>query len=367
MTCCCTNWKILLSDSEIEKYEKMEHPFRDNILNAINKDKKCMKGYDGNCQLLTNDGWCQIVQNCGEEYLFATCKQFPRERKCFGDVLEQTLGIACPVVAGYLMETDPIEFCFDEVEGVQQEVESMDYEIYDALSMCRAYLVELLQSYDNYFSTGKMYIVLSLMYKIKELIQQNKSTKENILEKLKLYDNQEFRVTVFEKGEEISRGYKSKAGVIQKLSVKIEGTFEFLQKAGFVRDEKLKKHIETWKTDIEDLTVSIEKFSMYYRENYSTIFQNYFVYVLFGGWVTAEVEKFGEEFVSKMIEFTMIQLWAMSIWKTKGKIDREEYINIIASCARGVNHNGRVKETIMKFLDVNQMNNVSSLLMFLIV
>lgn len=58
-----------------------------------------MRQRDGKCGLLTEEGWCKIVLECGEKYLSDTCTCFPGCVREFGDVLECMVEIVCPVVA----------------------------------------------------------------------------------------------------------------------------------------------------------------------------------------------------------------------------------------------------------------------------
>lgn len=367
MTCCCGSWKIKLSDEEISKYENMDHPFKNNILMAIDKEKKCMKEKNGNCQMLTENGWCQIVQNCGDEYLSKTCKYFPRQIKQYGDVQEQTVGIACPVVAAYLLEQHPIEFCFDEVEVSKDIIQETDYEVYDALAVSRTYLVELLQSYENDFSTGKMYIILSVLYKIRELIVNENLKQWSIKKSLESYEEDEVKKLIFDKGEEISQNYMAKSSIIRKMLYQIEPIFDVIHSKKFFYDECFCEDIKTWMDKKESLEKCIKDYTKYFRENYLQLFQNYFVYQLFGEWIEMDTEKFGNVFISKIIEFNLIQLWAMSVWKNKGYIEKKEYQNIIASCDRAITHNMILKKGMNEFLQQNEMNNSANLLLLLIV
>lgn len=365
MTCCCATWKIALSEVEISKYENMEHPFKENILSAIDKEKKCMREQNGNCQMLTEDGWCQIVQNCGDEYLSHTCKSFPRSIKQYGDVQEQTVGISCPVVAEYLLDQEQIGFYFDEVEVSKDIIEEIDYEVYDALSMSRTYLVELLQSYGTDFSTGKLYIILNVLYKIRGLIANQNLTQANIQQILKTYE-EEARKLIFDKGEEIAKNYNAKASVIKKMICQIEPIQNAIRLRKIFDEECFSDDIKVWIEDTEKLAENLQGFMEYFRENYAQLLQNYFVYQLFVEWIELDTEKFGDVFISKIIELVLIQLCAMSVWKKKGGIEKEEYGKIIVSCDRVITHNNFLKKNMSDFLKQNEMNNSANLLLLLI-
>lgn len=129
LTCCSSEWDIFLKEEEIERYKDMDHPFRNEIMKYVDEEKKCMitDAKKVKCGLLTEDGWCRMVLECGEEYLSHTCTIFPRNIRCYGDILERGVEIVCPVVAGYLLENIPIEFGIQEKE-LDVEIKAIDYQ-----------------------------------------------------------------------------------------------------------------------------------------------------------------------------------------------------------------------------------------------
>ena len=74
-----------------------------------------MRQCDGRCQMLTEDGWCRIVLECGEEYLSGTCTTFPRKVKQFGDIMECMVEIVCPLVAERVFDDKKIEFMVGDI------------------------------------------------------------------------------------------------------------------------------------------------------------------------------------------------------------------------------------------------------------
>lgn len=211
MTCCSTKWTIALSDSEIEHYKQLDHPFRDRILEAIDLEKKQMKDKDGYCPLMTKDGWCSLVQECGAEHLGFVCSDFPREHHTFGDVTEGTIGIACPVAAGYLFKSGHIEFDSGEMED-ESEPEPIDYQLYDNLAALRAYLVELVQSYDGNFVSGKLYVIFRVMEKTEEIWKNGALNRETAEALIEAYRNEEILAKAFGRGNRWRRVMQTAQG-----------------------------------------------------------------------------------------------------------------------------------------------------------
>lgn len=138
---CCGRWNIAVTEKEIEQYKAMSHPFGKKVLEALDEENKQMKQENGRCKLLTEDGWCSLVLECGEEHLSYTCTVFPRMLDVYGDIVEARVEIVCPIVARYLLNPQKICFGIEEIEG--EVVEEVDYQLYDALSLGRTYLIDL--------------------------------------------------------------------------------------------------------------------------------------------------------------------------------------------------------------------------------
>lgn len=167
---CCGGWGILLQDSEIEMYRNLPKPFSDEIMEHIDlNEKKFILNEDGKCALLTEDGWCRIVRGLGDEKLSATCTTFPRKITTYGSFLQIGVEMVCPVVAGYLLEDEPIQFVLKENDTAQ--VHEMDG-LYLTLSDIRGKLVDMLQSQRGSFYRGKLYVILKIQEYITELYQK---------------------------------------------------------------------------------------------------------------------------------------------------------------------------------------------------
>lgn len=367
LTCCCTSWSIDLTEKEIEQYEKLDHPFRDTIVASIDKGNKKMKEKNGYCSLLTEDGWCHMVRECGEQYLSNTCTEFPRNRRIFGDIVEQTVELVCPVVAKYLFRKEKIVFDFGETD-VKEAINSIDYTLYDTLSLVRTNLIDLFQEYKGNFFTGKMIIMLQLLYKIKKLFANNTFSRENVEELLAFYENETNRATIFFKGEEIAKNYKEKVKVLCKFMIWLDKwVTTLMEKKLMETDFGLKQNIKLWSKNPESFVCDLQVFSEYFRTKYGQVFENYFVYTLFHDWISLEKDKFGKNIILKVFEFAQIQLLALSIWKEKGGVlPQSDYELMITYSDRSIGHSSE-KEAFYKSMQENDFTCTASLLMLCII
>lgn len=358
LNCCKYTWKVIISDQEIEQYEKMEHPFGKEIIKVINKEENCIRFEEGKCPLLTEEGWCKIVQQCGSEYLSFTCTVFPRLDRFYGDMVECTVGLACPVVAEYLFDTEPIGFGFREEELPDYIPKEIDYEVYDSLSLSRTYLIELLQSYENQFHMGKLYIVLQVMEKVKGLMTSNALTKSAVEKILNYYEDTTNRATIFSMGEELTKKTEIKLQSMKKLIAMAKLLINDEQMIRCpISIETIYHYLESWNQDKERLYCDIEEFSVYYQTQCSAVFYNYFVYALFMDWIAVDSEKFGNKIMTRIIEYAVIQMIAIIIWKEKEEVSRKELSVVISSLERGFQNNAERNKLIVEMLqklDINQ-------------
>lgn len=347
---CCEGWKILITEKEIEMYKKMSHPLKTEILSAVDENNKCMNMIDDKCSLLTEDGWCRIVQQCGEKYLSFTCATFPRAIHTYGDTVEACVEIVCPVVAGYLMKPEKITFSLTDLEG--DVTEHIDYQLYDALSLARTFLIELFQSYDEQYNTGKCYILFNTINMVNELYRQGCLQKEYISSKLLPYNLKENCMEIFQAGEQIA----------DSLELKAERFYDIIRKLAEndclnlllcdLSDIIVLQHISSWLNNLEQLRNDMGQFLDYFRENYLYMAENYFVYILFLNWIPHPIlmDNFGKKIKMRIVEFGLIQLAAMSVWKQKREVSEKEYGIIIAGIDRGLAHNKLSADRVIRML-----------------
>lgn len=361
---CCGGWKIGLSDEEIKCYQNLSHPFGKEIVNAIDEEKKCIRQSGNRCPLLTKDGWCRIVQECGEDYLSYTCAIFPRKTHIYGDTIETYVEIVCPVVASYLLKPQKIVLTINELDDVVEEDE--DYQLYDTLSFARTFLIALFQTYDRLYNTGKCYILLNIINAVKQLYQKGDLNKENIISQLLPYDQEENCMEIFRTCEQIASNLELKSKRFHTVITRLAENKMLEILLFFIKNEGLCKNFNCWLNDPRQLQTDIQAFIPYFRKNYDCLVENYFVYVLFLDWIPQKhkMEGFGENIKIKIVEFGLIQLCAMSVWKQHGKIQEEEYSVIISGIERVVAHDPEMAGKLINLLE--EEDSIAKVLLLLL-
>ncbi len=110
---CCKNWTIDIDEDTMSKYKhikptakakeitkhikKINHSFKGRIYSVTLTDEK-------KCPFLERDGLCYIQKSYGEDYLSATCKNYPRLNfKITNDFVYRALSLTCPVACNLLL------------------------------------------------------------------------------------------------------------------------------------------------------------------------------------------------------------------------------------------------------------------------
>lgn len=365
---CCGKWNIALNEKEIQKYRELaeHHPFGEKILEAVDEENLCMKQCDGRCAMLTKDGWCRIVLECGERYLSGTCTTFPRMIQQYGDVLECTVEIACPIVAEKLFCGKRLGFCLDEIDdGTEEEVQQVDLELYDALSLARSFLIDLFQEYDAPYNAGKIYILFSAIQAVGEMHEKGQLSRQGMQVWLDRWNDGNL-AAVFDAVEPISKRVELKAVQILGLADKLisSGALDFIL-AG-AEDSTLKEDCVRWGQDLNDFQSKLQEFGQWYEERHSLAFENYFVYAIFREWIPSkqDMAQFGTSLFIRIITWCLIQLHALSVWEREGDLSVAEQGLFITAIDRTLSHSDPILNELARVLEAE--DNIAKLLLYLI-
>lgn len=364
MTCCDTRWNISLTERELFDYQCLNHPFRQTILDAIDMEKRRIKAdVKHKCLLLTAEGWCRIVQECGDTCLPLTCRMFPRQMYRFGDIVERTVGIACPVAAGYLFEEKiGFDWSEEEVGGVPARI---DDSLYDSLSWMRTFLIELIQSYDQQYGAGKVYVVLDAVHKLRQEIEKIGTVRKETMERI-CQSYEEMPETVLEQLGMCAENYAAKAVIVQKYLHDLwQEAGRILLKGFGAEDDTLQGNLELWLMDSKLLAEDIQQFIAYCRFNYGRFLDNFLVYSLFDNFISIDLHTFGNDVITRCLELFLIQIGAISLFKRDGKIKTKDYEKLISGIDRKLFHTNH-KELLYQMLKEKNLECIEKLIMITI-
>ncbi|MDE6030889.1 MAG: flagellin lysine-N-methylase [Oscillospiraceae bacterium] len=111
---CCVGWRIDWTAEEIDKVrndpncsEELKALCDRSFIKIEGKEKYfVMTDVGGRCPFLTEDNFCRIQRELGEEYLSFTCSIYPRHYVLANDVLYRYCNMSCPEVMRRLLN-DP--------------------------------------------------------------------------------------------------------------------------------------------------------------------------------------------------------------------------------------------------------------------
>lgn len=336
LTCCTANWSIRLTDEEIKMYQDMEHPFRNSILEQIDTEKKALKNRGRHCAMLNDEGWCQIILECGEEYISNTCKVFPRYTAGFGDIMERTVGIGCPLAAEYLFREESIEFDFGTDE-TDKPIVPIDYNLYDGLSCVRTNLIETYQNYGRIRPAGVAFLLIACLIQIKDTLITGEYSKAWALRFAEECFSEGVLQDLFAREENLAKTYSEKAERISTICKDLEGWLRGkLEK--YTSDMPFENWDFLWKLlgDTEAFEKAIERFSREFQGKYRMVYENYFVYALFKSFIVVKPEQFAERMIDHLLEYMFFQTLAAAVYEETGELSRDTYALLIAIVSREV-------------------------------
>ena len=158
---CCIGWEIDIDPLTMNKYASMSNSYSKNInesivhtyqphfsLNEFNK-----------CPHLKENGLCNIIINCGEEYICDICREHPRFYNFTNQGKEVGVGMSCEAACSLILSFDD----FDEIIEIDSNNDYNDTYEYDSLSE-RKTVYEILK--DNTLTIDEKVEKLSNRYNI---------------------------------------------------------------------------------------------------------------------------------------------------------------------------------------------------------
>lgn len=121
---CCIGWEIDIDDDTLENYHSLNCGYAKYIIDSIDYTDTPHFVLDNNkrCPHLNCENLCQIILNCGENYLCEICKEHPRFYHETNHGLEVGLGIACEEACRIVLSSDDFDkiIVIGEVEGKEK-------------------------------------------------------------------------------------------------------------------------------------------------------------------------------------------------------------------------------------------------------
>ncbi len=362
--CCRSDWKKDVTEEEYAVFLALEHPYRDTILASIEGEagKRHFKMCDGHCGLLTADGWCGLVQHFGDEILPFVCQTFPRSVARFGDITEYGVEIACPPVAEYLFADRPIA-----IRKTGEEDGAINIpERYRLLGSVRDRLIELFHRESPHYSYGKLFILYTILYRLRGLITENRLSAETTAALNTLISSEELVSGAFAQDETLRADRKRRCLAARNVQV-IQETI------GFARShEKVLPDDAPWRflaeicADGNRLEQELRDHLTAFETEYPHFTENYFIHALFQDWIDPDPQSFGERMVVRAFEYSLILMLGMAEKKVRGELPVAKYALLISWVERMIIHNNAVPGIVMRALEHAGISDAAAVFAILI-
>ena len=130
---CCKEWSVDVDEEAAARYRALPGPLGDRLRQVLVDTEygAMMQIEDGRCPMWRQDGLCRIQAEMGHEALCQVCRDFPRLRHDYGDVVEIGLELSCPEAARLILGCETDEVTVSQVSGGEPAEDP------DALSILR--------------------------------------------------------------------------------------------------------------------------------------------------------------------------------------------------------------------------------------
>ena len=104
---CCAGWDMIIDNCTLNQYKKDASNFSNTLKSGIDfKRSKFKSNKNKRCAFLNDNNLCDIILNLGENSLCQICKDHPRFRSRYGNVLETGIGFCCEEGAKLILSTE---------------------------------------------------------------------------------------------------------------------------------------------------------------------------------------------------------------------------------------------------------------------
>ena len=362
---CCIGWRIFIDDNTYKRYVKkgkqLGKPAHEWL---IKKDGKIMAKLDnGRCPMLNEKCLCDVVLKLGSGYLSNVCKQYPRESRAYGLVLERNMKISCPEVARFFIEPDYF-ITFDYEQKNTPNVKDYEYgEQYLFQSTVRFILIDLLTNFSDLSLETRMYAVFNILEKAISKFEQGQFDMEALLPEIKQLLDYPYLASLDKKLADaiknenrykIIREFKS---MMKELAKRLNSRREpLLQAIEYLENISYEKYLE----DMALYKEKLKKFNNFYT--------NYWIYRLFNEAINlTEYKKVKDNLLFAAGEgFFMSILLMADMSKTKS-MDTERFLQLVAIANKNIDHSQIFRTYIIDMLNKNNLVSTAGLMLMLFI
>jgi lysine-N-methylase len=370
---CCKDWGIFMDKKIYKLYKKSKEtvqgvplrksvrPLREDLNNKRTYGQLILKK-DGKCPFLTEDNWCGIYKQLGEEYLGEVCKLYPRLYYMVENQVEKGGAMSCPEV-GRLMLFNEEKMLFKKVEETLHTMEISTYfrdlpnikgSHREYLSELRWFSINILQNRD--YSLDERLILLGIAYKRLEVVSL-----EEIPETLKslelLIKSGEFR--------------ESLVSIPSNHTLKIKFAKNSADERVSGTDRS--KYLHSYAKMLLGLAIteeySFENTLSLYQDHYKNIFEpyikekpyvleNYFVNLFFNARLPVGVhESLWDAYIHLCVVYSVAKLHLVGVAGYEKKMNDALIVETLYRFSRAMEHNEKFIKDIVQLVKDEELDS----------
>lgn len=361
---CCAGWNVTVDKTTFQKYRKVTAPgLKDELKKNVVRQRsntsdsaygKIKLDEQMKCTLLTEDGWCRIHTELGENYLCNTCTVYPRSINEVDQRVEKSLTTSCPEAARLiLLKKEGIDFVVDE-EDVKTK--GTIYNRLDTLKKphfwdLRMFSIGILQNRSQPFEVRLM--VLGLFYQklvmlsadeeasqLEQLMEQYEGYLSNDKQVKRLTDLPQNRSFQMNMAKELVR-YRISGGITSQRY--IDCMNDMLNGLKLSDGIDIEVSLETYEENFTDYYLPFMQEHDYILENYAVnyVFKNLFPY--------NQSDVF-ESYVMLIVNLSMIKLHLIGMAGHHKGLTIDLVIKLVQSYSKTMEHNTSYLENVRNML-----------------
>ncbi|MFJ8514651.1 flagellin lysine-N-methylase [Lysinibacillus xylanilyticus] len=376
---CCAGWLVTVDKATFQKYRnirksELKEELKRNVTrersNPSDRDYGKIKMNEKNvCTMLTEDGWCKIHAELGEEYLCNTCSVYPRIYNEVESRIEKSLTLSCPEAARLiLLNKEGIGFLIDEEQLntnrlIVGKVSSNEQKYFWDL---RLFTIDILQ-YRKQTLENRLIILGMFIHKLCEIPREEWSTQlQPLMHRYKniLDDNDQIglmknlpqnRAFQMDMAKELIK-YRLTGGVSSQRY--LDCLNDMLKALNLNDESKIDESEELYKKHYDNYYSPFIK-------NHEYILENYVVNYVFISLFPIDQSNMFESYVMLILNISMIKLHLIGMAGQHKGLTIELVIKLIQSYAKTIEHNSNYLQNVRKMLQEGGYTTMAHMIVLL--
>jgi len=376
---CCAGWKVTVDKATFQKYRNIRTPgIKDELKKNITRERsnqsdsaygKIKMNEKNVCTMLTEEGWCRIHSELGEEFLCNTCAVYPRNFNEVESRIEKSLAPSCPEAARLiLLNKEGIGFIIDEElmrenRLINGQLQSSDERYFWNLRM---FTIEMLQNRQQTLEV-RLIIIGMFLQKIHNIKREDWATQlKPLMDRYKniLDDDEQIKLLL-----DLPQNLSFQMNMAKELlKYRLKGGVSSQRYLDCLNDMVCSLQLD----DETDINESTELYKLFYSEyyapfmcNHEYILENYAVNYVFKSLFPFDQPNLFESYVMLLVNISLIKLHMIGMAGHHKGLTTELVIKLIQSYAKTIEHNSNYLQNVREMLKESGYSTMAHMIVLL--